>query len=260
MATPEFCVLKAEGTNCDEETRFALDNAGAKAEIVHINQLRSGDRHFRDYDGLIIPGGFSYGDDIKSGKVMANELSSYLSEELREFVDRNRPIVGICNGFQVLVQTGLLPNRELGEQRVTLTTNECGHFVCRFIELEVGRSACKFVQPLDFYEQPIPMQIAHGEGRFYADDDTIAKLQANGQIVFRYTSREMDRDVTFPDNPNGSIDNIAGICDPTGLILGMMPHPERSVAGFHPDRSRTKMARLAAQTIFANTIEYAKES
>jgi phosphoribosylformylglycinamidine synthase len=259
MATPEFCVLKTDGINCEEETQYALQLAGAKAEIVHVNQLRGKDRNLRDYDGLLIPGGFSYGDDIASGKVLAVELTSYLSDQLQEFVDQKKPIMGICNGFQVLTRTGLLPNRTLGEQSATLARNESGKFECRWIELAVGRSVCKFIKPSDFESQPIPMQVAHGEGRYFARDLGIRNLIDDEQVVFRYANPDMQGLVDYPDNPNGSIENIAGVCDPTGLILGMMPHPERSVVSFHPNRARTAMARRAARTIFSNIVEYAKE-
>lgn|GEM_PF-5821755 len=152
----------------------------------------------------------------------------------------------------MLVKTGLLPNGELGNQTVTLTDNEVGHFVCKWVDLAVGKSACKFVKPEDFDCQLVPMQIAHGEGLFTGSEEAVERLIENNQIVFRYA------DVT--NNPNRSVDNIAGICDSTGLILGMMPHPERSVAAFHPHRIRTAMARQAANTIFNNIVNYTRES
>ena len=177
MSKPEFCVLKTDGINCDEETKYALENSGANARIVHINQLRSGDDKLSKFDGLVMPGGFSYGDDIASGKVLAVEFSSYLSDELNTFVDDKKPILGVCNGFQFLVKTGLLPNGKLGEQSVTLTNNERGHFECRWVDLAIGKSACKFITKNDFENQLIPMQIAHGEGRFYGDEDEISQLK-----------------------------------------------------------------------------------
>lgn len=259
MSNPEVCVLKTDGINCDEEMANAFQVAGAEPEVVHVNQLRSGERQLDQYGVLAIPGGFSYGDDIASGKVLATELTSYLSDQLQDFVDKGKPIIGICNGFQVLVRTGLLPNRKLNEQQVTLAGNEVGRFECRWIDLAVGQSACKFVRPEDFVEQPIPMQTAHGEGRFFGSEDDIHQLKENGQVVFRYTTPDLGQPGGYPENPNGAVDDIAGICDPSGLVLGMMPHPERSVAAFHPHRVRTEAARNAANTIFNNIVTYAKE-
>lgn len=259
MSNLEVCVLKTDGINCDEEMANAFQVAGATPETVHVNQLRSGERQLDQYSVLAIPGGFSYGDDIASGKVLATELTSYLSDQLQDFVDKGKPIIGICNGFQVLVRTGLLPNRKLNEQQVTLAGNEVGRFECRWIDLAVGQSACKFVRPEDFAEQPVPMQTAHGEGRFFGSEDDIRQLKENGQVVFRYTTPDLVQPSGYPENPNGAVDDIAGICDPSGLVLGMMPHPERSVAAFHPYRVRTEAARNAANTIFSNIVTYAKE-
>lgn len=254
-----MCVLKTDGINCDKEMANAFQVAGAKPEIVHVNQLRSGERHLDRYSVLAIPGGFSYGDDVASGKILATELTSYLSDQLQGFMDKGKPILGVCNGFQVLVRTGLLPNRKLSEQQVTLAGNEVGRFECRWINLAVGQSACKFARPEDFAEQPIPMQTAHGEGRFFGGEDDIHHLKQNGQVVFRYTTHDLKQPTGYPDNPNGALDDIAGICDPSGLVLGMMPHPERSVAAFHPHRVRTESARHAADIIFNNIVTYAKE-
>lgn len=257
MVSPEVCVLKTDGINCDMEMAYAFESAGGSPEIVHINQLRSGKRSLGDFGALAIPGGFSYGDDIASGKVLATELTSYLSDQLQGFIDQEKPVIGVCNGFQALVRTGLLPNRSLGEQQATLADNEIGRFECRWIDLAVGQSACRFVRPEDF-EEVIPMQTAHGEGRFFADQATIDALKTNGQVVFRYVSPDGGEANGFPANPNGAIDDIAGVCDPTGTVLGMMPHPERSISAFHPHRARTAVARAAATGIFTNIVNYAR--
>jgi phosphoribosylformylglycinamidine synthase I len=259
MISPNVCVLKTDGINCDVEMLHAFTAAGADPELVHVNQLRTGERRLDKYGVLAIPGGFSYGDDIASGKVLAVELTSYLSDQLQDFVDQGKPLLGVCNGFQVLVRTGLLPSKTIGEQQATLAENAVGRFDCRWINLAVGQSACKFVSPEDFEEQPIPMQTAHGEGRFFGSAANIQRLMDNSQVVFRYASLQPGESVDYPDNPNGAVDNIAGICDPSGLILGMMPHPERSVAAFHPHRIRTEAARRAANTIFTNITTYARE-
>lgn len=258
MNRPKVCILKTDGINCDEEMAHAFAVAGGEPELVHINQLRNGEQNLRNFSVLAIPGGFSYGDDIASGKVLATELTSYLSDQLKKFVDQGKPIIGVCNGFQVLVRTGLLPNKTLAKQQVTLAENKIGRFECRWIDLSVEKSVCKFVRSEDFADQPIPMQTAHGEGRFFGRDEDIRKLKENGQVVFRYSS-DNKQSIGYPQNPNGSMDDIAGICDPSGLILGMMPHPERSVAAFHPHRARTESARSAANTIFKSIIDYAKQ-
>lgn len=257
MTKPEVLILKTDGINCDEEMAHAFTVAGGNPEIVHINQLRAGDRHLADYGVLAIPGGFSYGDDIASGKILATELTSYLSDQLQDFVDADKPILGVCNGFQTLIRTGLLPNGTLGEQQATLADNEVGHFECRWIDLKVARTACKFVRPEDFEGQVIPMQTAHGEGRFLTNPDILDAMEDNGQIVFRYSSPTGEDPEGFPANPNGSIHNIAGVTDPSGLILGLMPHPERSITSFHPHRARTEIARTAATSIFTNIVEFA---
>lgn len=260
MISPEVCVLKTDGINCEEEMAHAFAVAGAEPDIVHINELRDGSKRLSDFRALAIPGGFSYGDDIASGRVLANELTSYLGDQLQEFLDDEKPIIGICNGFQTLVKTGLLPFGTLGEQQATLIDNEIGRFECRWIDLAVGRSVCRFVQPEDFAEDPIAMQTAHAEGRFFANPNEIQQLHNNNQVVFTYSTPDLADAEGYPENPNGSIDNIAGVCDPSGLILGLMPHPERSIEAFHPHRIRTDTARQAATIIFSNIVRYAKET
>jgi phosphoribosylformylglycinamidine synthase len=250
MLKPEICVLKTDGTNCDMEMQYALENSGARASTVHINDIRGRRASLDNFSGLALPGGFSYGDDIASGAVLANELKSYLGDEIKEFAANDRPILGVCNGFQVLARTGLLPEQKTGEQSVTLTDNLVGHFACKWVDLDIKDSRSKFVDKRDFEEfnGSIPAQIAHGEGRFLAGAYGLKTLKDNKQIVF-----------TYADNPNGSDGDIAGICDKTGLILGMMPHPERSVAAVHPDRSKTAVARSASKVIFENFVKVAGE-
>jgi phosphoribosylformylglycinamidine synthase len=259
MISPNVCVLKTDGINCDMEMAHAFETAGASPEYVHVNQLRSGEAKLSDFSILAIPGGFSYGDDIASGKVLANELTSFLSDQLQEFADKEKPILGVCNGFQVLVRTGLLPDRSIGTQTATLAENEIGRFECRWINLAAGESACRFVRLAEYEDSPIPIQTAHGEGRFFADDTSINRLLTNGQVVFQYITEESGAPKGYPDNPNGSLEDIAGICDEKGVILGMMPHPERSIEAFHPHRARTDAARRAARLLFGNIVEYASE-
>jgi phosphoribosylformylglycinamidine synthase len=260
MISPDVCVLKTDGINCEAEMGYAFEAAGAAPEVVHINQLRDGSRRLTNYGVLAIPGGFSYGDDIASGKVLANELTTHLSDQLQEFVDEDKPVLGVCNGFQVLVRTGLLPYGTIGNQEMTLAENEVGHFECRWVDLKVGASVCRFASQEDFEGLAIPMQVAHGEGRFIGRDRKARELAALGQVVFQYTTPALASPAgKFPANPNGSTLDIAGICDPTGLILGMMPHPERSIDAFHPHRARTETARSAATTLFRNIVSYAAE-
>jgi phosphoribosylformylglycinamidine synthase len=192
---------------------------------------------------------------------LANELTTHLSDDLKKFVEDEKPVLGVCNGFQVLVRTGLLPFGNIGDQQATLSENEIGRFECRWIDLAVGQTVCRFVDPADFEEQLIPMQTAHGEGRFFADDKQVQDLSDAGQVVFRYAKPDLNpAEGEFPFSPNGSLDDIAGVCDPKGVVLGMMPHPERSVAAFHPHRRRTEAARTSANIIFRNIVRYAKES
>ena len=256
MANPNICVLKTDGINCDEEMAYTFEVAGGNPEVVHINELRDGSKVLNNYGALAIPGGFSNGDDIASGRVLATELTSYLADDLRKFVAEEKPILGVCNGDQVLVKTGLLPFGTLNHQTATLIDNEVGVFECRWVDLAVGSSVCKFAQAEDFMDDIIPMQSAHAEGRFFADPSQIKKLHENGQVVFSYITPNGTKPAGYPENPNGSVDDIAGICDPSGLILGMMPHPERSINAFHPHRIRTETARHAAVTIFRNIVNF----
>lgn len=216
--TPKVCLIKTDGTNCDEELKFAFELAEARVKIVHINELRNKTDSLKNYQILGLPGGFSYGDDVASGKILAIELSSYLSSEIKNFVDKQKGLViGICNGFQTLVRTGLLPYNELGKMSATLTDNDCGHFVCRPINLTVEKNhKCVFLQNL---KGPVTYHTAHGEGKFIAPSKDLQRIEKENLVVFKYA------DI----NPNGSPHNIAGITDITGHILGLMPHPERAV-------------------------------
>ena len=251
MIKPNVAILKTDGINCDMEMAHAFEVAGAKSELVHINELRGKEKTLRDFAVLAIPGGFSYGDDIASGAVLANELMTQLSDDVREFIHKEKPIIGICNGFQVLTRAGILPDisPEYHEKVSLLANKEC-KFISKWVELEVPENAkCEFVKGINAEKGSVPMHISHAEGRFFASGEELQKLQDMRQVAFKYVV-----------NPNGSSGDIAGICDYTGLVLGMMPHPERSVAGFHADRSRTTTARNAANIIFKNIVNYAKES
>ncbi len=225
-------ILRTAGTNCDRETDFAFRLAGADTELVHVNALRADSGRMADFQVLVIPGGFSYGDDLGAGKVLANELLSTLRDPLERFLDDGKLVVGICNGFQVLVKTGLLPGLERWRQQATLTFNDSHKFEDRWTYLEAPENVCVLVEG----GERIYLPVAHAEGKFVTEsEDVLRQMRDNGQIVYRYTDRE-GRAAGYPWNPNGSVDNIAGICDPTGRILGMMPHPERHCLPLHDPR------------------------
>ncbi|MCG8403004.1 MAG: phosphoribosylformylglycinamidine synthase I [Firmicutes bacterium] len=257
---PRICVIRTDGTNCDRETFYAFEKAGGVSEMVHVNQLRRGDKKLAHYQILAIPGGFSHGDDIHSGKILSVELTSFLKEQLSQFVAAGKPVLGICNGFQVLARTGLLPRGELGRISTTLMHNHSGRFECRWVHLRVENSRCIFTRGLA--DTLVNYQVAHGEGRFYAGEETLAEIETGGQAVFRYADPATGGSTAaYPLNPNGSLNAIAGICDPTGLVLGLMPHPERFVENFHhPNWRRGGFKEPHGVPLFRNAVEYAAKS
>lgn len=258
MKKPLVCVLRTDGINCDEETFYAFEKAGADCRLVHVNQLRRGSEKLASYQILVLPGGFSYGDDVHSGKILAVELTSFLKEQLEAFVDAGKLVLGICDGFQVLVRTGLLPNRNLGEIKTTLIAND-SHFECRWVNLLLEHSHCVFTRGLE--GSLISMQVAHGEGKFYTDPATLQEIENRGQVVFRYAGADGRPTVLYPANPNGSLNAIAGICDSTGRIMGMMPHPERYVERTqHPNWRRMPADTVPhGLAIFNNAVDYARQ-
>jgi phosphoribosylformylglycinamidine synthase len=234
---PAILILHAAGVNRDQEAAFACELAGAAPEIVHINQLRRGERRLDDYQMMIIPGGFSYGDALGAGTRLALDLRVFLFDQLGEWVARGKPLLGICNGFQVLVKAGLLPGEGLhapdqaGAHRrtVTLTENASGHFECRWVQLAVA-PGCRAAY-LHRLGEPIFCPVAHGEGNFQVQDAaTLQRLEAGGFVALRYVDAQ-GRALSghYPDNPNGSVNDIAGICNDQGNVLGLMPHPEDHV-------------------------------
>ncbi len=254
------CVLFAAGTNCDGETVHALELAGASPATVHVNRLKERPRLLRDYQFLVIPGGFSYGDYISSGRILAGEVERYLAEEIRDFHAAGKPILGICNGFQVLVKSGLLPAVEelFAPQTVTLDWNENGRFEDRWVNLKTEPSPCIFTRDLN----PIcHLPVAHAEGRFITRDArTLAQLKNGNQVVFRYATGDGEP-IGYPGNPNGSVDGIAAICDPSGLIMGMMPHPERYVRREQYQHwHRERASRPQGIKLFKNAVAHAEAS
>ena len=302
MLKPNVLILRTAGTNCDAETDAAFQVAGAETALVHIQQLISRKISLLDYQILAIPGGFSYGDDISAGILLATEMKHKLTDALHQFIDDGKLILGICNGFQVLVRAGLLPATEgnnpckaganitplsgaivsapqsgvntLTEmaQRATLAMNTSAKFECRWVHLETQQSPCIFTKNI---KARVYLPVAHAEGRFTAPPEVLEQIVSNNQIVFRYGNGAQSAltitdkknlppqsggDTLYPHNPNGSDANIAGICDTTGRIFGLMPHPERFLTKWnHPRWTREHLPEEGdGLAIFKNAVNYAK--
>ena len=235
MTAPHALVIAAPGTNRDSDVSFALELAGAAPRIVLLAELLADPSVLADAQLLVVAGGFSYADALGAGRMWSLELSHGVGHALTAFVAAGKPVIGICNGFQVLTGTGLLPG--------ALGHNESGHFQCEWVTLEAPASRCVWTQDLD----PIECPIAHGEGRYVHHDP--AGLAAAGQVALRYAGH----------NPNGSVDDIAAVCDPTGVVLGLMPHPENHVIGRqHPRRGRGATGGLGLQ-LFEQGVRHARE-
>ncbi len=257
---PKAVVLRTAGTNCDAETVYALQLVGADVDLVHVNQLFHQEVKLDDYKILVIPGGFSYGDDVASGKILANELRYKLYEPLKKFVEEGKLVLGICNGFQVLVKCGLLPGYEAfdAEQLTTLTFNDSGKFEDRWVYLKKISSNCVFTKDLP---ETIYLPVAHGEGKFISKNGEIfARIVRGEQVVFQYVDKN-GAVVGYPGNPNGSQNGIAAISNPAGNVMGMMPHPERYVNRLqHPRWTREDLPEEGVGlTIFRSAVKYAKQ-
>jgi phosphoribosylformylglycinamidine synthase subunit PurQ / glutaminase len=264
---PKALVLYGYGLNCDYETQFALEKAGAEAVRVHTSDLLENPGLLWDYHLLAVPGGFSWGDDHGAGVILALRLKLALGSALAEFIAAGRLVIGICNGFQVLVNLGLLPGLagRADARLAALIPNDCGNFRDAWVHLKAEPSLCVFTRGLDLLALPI----RHGEGKFYADGPVLAELADRGQIALKYASADgRVANGRFPDNPNGSLLDIAGICDATGRVLGLMPHPEAHISSFqHPAWTRDKEAWRrrgepypeqagAGLAIFTNAVAY----
>ncbi|HLJ09644.1 MAG TPA: phosphoribosylformylglycinamidine synthase subunit PurQ [Planctomycetaceae bacterium] len=254
MPIPNAVILRAPGTNCDVETAFAFEKCGARAERIHLFRLLERPERLCDFQILCIPGGFSYGDDVGAGTIFGQQLRSRLSDALREFLRADKLALGICNGFQVLMKSGILPGgvedwppRGEAKPDATLTWNDNGRYTARWVHLAAGGSRSTFLTGIEHIELPV----AHAEGKIVVRDERVlAGWREAGQIALRYQPG---------DNPNGSTADIAGLCDPTGRVLGLMPHPERHIhATQHPQWTRRKLDSEdgAGLTIFRNAVRY----
>lgn len=226
FAVPRALVLTGYGINCDRETEFALASAGAEARRVHINDLIDGLDSLERYQILALPGGFSYGDDIASGKVLANRLRTHLAEALARFVERGSLVLGICNGCQVLVKYGLMgpTGATPGRQALTLWFNDSNRYEDRWVHLRVESHRCVFTRGI----RSLYLPVAHGEGKFVAAPEDLERIESEGLVALRYAD-ELGNPARgrYPANPNGSLNDIAGVTDPSGRIFSLMPHPER---------------------------------
>lgn len=255
---PKVCILKSDGTNCDMELAYAFEKAGGKSEFVHVNELCDRSKSLKNFQILALPGGFSYGDDVASGKILAVELVSFLKQELESFRNKGGLIIGICNGFQTLIRTGLLPFGNLGEMEATLAANDSGHFECRWVRLSPDKkSNCPF---LDGVEDKGWYSVNHGEGKFFTDSETLEKIEDEDLVAFRYINENGKPTQKYPENPNGSLNAIAGICDKSGRVFGMMPHPEKFVdITQYPNWRREKILKPAGLPLFENIVKFVKE-
>jgi phosphoribosylformylglycinamidine synthase I len=255
MNKVKVLMLRAPGTNRDVDTQMAFKKAGAEViDSALVNELTRKEKRLADYQIMIIPGGFTYGDDISAGKIMANEIRLALGEEIQKFVAEGRLVLGICNGFQVLVKTGILPGISgKSAQPVTLTNNDSGKFECRWVYLKGNKkSPCVVTKGIEMIYVPI----AHGEGKLVAEPGMLEKLN----VTLQYVDENGKTAAGYPCNPNGSVKDIAGICDPTGRIFGMMPHPEDFIRWTqHPRWTREKERNdLYGLEIFSNAVAWAR--
>ena len=271
MTAVRALVLTGYGLNCDNETAYALALSGAAAERVHINALIDGSVSLADFQMLVFGGGFSWGDDHGAGVVQAIRMKTNIGSQLQDFVAGGNLVIGICNGFQTLVNIGLLPGLDGDYQArsVALVNNDCGNFRDQWVRLAVNAdSPCVFTRGIAGLELPV----RHGEGKFYAATDVVERLLTGNQVALRYARPDgSPAEGAFPDNPNGSIHDIAGVCDPTGRVFGLMPHPEafnhwtnhpdafrigRAVAGGAKNDDRPSTPGLQ---MFSNAVSYLQQ-
>ncbi len=249
MPRPTALILRSPGTNCDAEAAFAFQQAEADTQSLHVNALRDRPGLLRKCQILVLPGGFSYGDDVAAGRILANQLRHYLADAVREFRMQEKLVLGICNGFQILLKAGLIVPPDEDGPLATLAGNVVGRFQGRWVNLEARPGNCVFLKGVTSMHLPV----AHGEGRFVARKEWILRgLEQAGQTVLRYSGDG------FPANPNGSEGNVAGLCDATGRVFGLMPHPERAALAVQlPERTRAGLAAEGdGMQVFRNAVEY----
>jgi phosphoribosylformylglycinamidine synthase len=264
---PLALILQATGTNRDQDVAQALQMAGARTEIVPLNRLRFGERHWHDYQLLVLPGGFSYADALGAGKLLALDLIAYFADEVQAFVASGKPVIGICNGFQALVKSAILPavnDPALATEaatgtlpQATLTFNQQGHFECRWVRLSPVSQNCVWTRGLTEIYCPV----AHGEGNFVTVSPALlAALQNAGQIGLVYSAGDgKAASSAYPANPNGSQLDIAGVCNPQGNVLGLMPHPENHILPHqHPHWTRGERSG-SGLPLFINGVRFAAQ-
>jgi len=269
MAAPRVCVLRAPGTNCDIETAHAFSICGAEPQRIHLFRLLEDPTLLDDFQVLCIPGGFSYGDDVGAGVVFGSELRGQLGDAVARFLQKDKLVLGICNGFQVLLKAGILPDGVDGwpvdtskPRKETLTWNLNGRYTALWVKLKNCSPQNVFLKGIDEIELPI----AHAEGRIAVSDPAIiSRWQERGQIAMRYIGDNgqleplsTDSTLPYPINPNGSTADIAGLCDASGRVFGLMPHPERFLfATQHPQWTRQRLTgNGAGLAIFQNAVDY----
>ena len=260
MVQPSVLILHATGTNRDREAAWAVELAGGRPTILHVNELHRRPAHLHDYAMLVLPGGFSYGDALGAGSLWASDLRWLFQEELARFIEAGKPVLGICNGFQALVKSGWLPGPPSAGVQVTLTRNASNRFECCWVRLRPNPSSpCVFTRDLS---ETMYCPVAHGEGRFVPREEVVLEsLRARGQIALTYvgaTGGPVAGPLAYPDNPNGSIADIAGICNEQGNVLGLMPHPEDHIVPWqHPRRARGEGGGLGL-ALFVQGVRYAE--
>jgi len=214
---PKILVFSGYGLNCEEETKYAFELAGGIADIVHINDLIDGVKKIKNYDILAFPGGFSFGDDTGSGKAYANKVRNHLWEDISDHIKKNKLIIGICNGFQILTNLGILPG--------ALTYNDSARYMDRWVDIKIVSNKSPWLKGIDVLSLPI----AHGEGKYFIEQDGLEKLKTEDSIAVKYTDGEICAYQNLSKNPNGALEDIAGVLSLSGNVLGMMPHPERAL-------------------------------
>ena len=260
MEAVKACVITGYGINADEELVEAFRLAGARAQRRHVNELLERPEEIDGYRILAFPGGFSFGDHLGSGLVFAGLCRGRLKEALERFIDAGNLVIGICNGFQVLVKLGILPNLSARwEQEVSLVHNDSGLFENRWVRVRFqADSPCVWTRGLEEMELPV----RHGEGRFVAASDRVLEeVERRHLVALRYAPRFGSTVVAYPDNPNGSVHDIAGVCDPSGRVFGLMPHPEAFIVPQnHPRWTREHVAEGFGLRIFQNAVTHVGES